>query len=1024
MPRRRDPRTGRFLSRENTEEPAGPSVPGAFENDDQDLLDTLEASEPIETHRTSETIENIEPTETTEPTERDESNETDETVEDSERQLQEELASGMPEELAVPAYQAVTPQKIATFNTEKLDRTNVSSWKAQYKIFLETQGCWKVVEHTYDWRTNAARVTKLLEDPGWKTSDATAKLYILQNLKVEDKTSVQSLKTSGDMWAYLLEKYERRTQVDVTNAIRKVTRWQMDPKMSLEEAMQQLDQYHAELEDISGGKVKFDNMIVIIFFLDGLPTGYDSMKFSLLAQENLTRGVVLSRLQQQESMIQSAKESESTGETASRVKHLECYNCGKTGHYARDCRAPKKDREESSSREDSQGKSHRKGRYSKAKARGSLKERQKRGRARAAEEESGSDSDSSKSSGASSERGRGAYRVNLDERISDRYEYLLEDNTAYRVKESYDPIIDSGATSTCSGHIELFESLDQRYQGRLGTAGKSIEITGRGTMRIPLSSGKTARISNALYVPKMRQTLLSTQALQDAGVWNKHVKKKYSFFDDEKVILARGYNIGRTSYLRWVRSKNALTARPEEKGERDETAQLVKEIDWELIHQRLGHPGEDRLRMMVKRMGLNTDRDGIRRLKTCETCIQAKSQKTQSHVTVPRASRPLKRVYMDFWGPYNGVKCKDGWRYYLSLTDDCTRLSWIYLTKDREATTVQGILEEWLAWVEREKGVKLLTIRTDNAKEFKALKPWAKKQGIWIEFSEPGTPQQNGVAERLNRLLLEITRAILIGADVPKQYWPEAIHMANHLRNRTIQVQDSKKTPYELWTGHQADISRCRTPFCRVWFHQKEMDKLEPRAIEGVFMGYDMSRKHYLVMAKRDRKVYRVTDPIFLEDKKGFISKEPGEREKATEQVSGTLQGIAPGSAPENIISSGETAGGSDTSRPRDEPENIRDLDTGTVPVQGIAGAPEIQVRLPTPQPPEPEQPHPGDAGLKDSVPRRSGRIRKPTQAAVESNETEALWRKSRTRSHREEGEERSPSPRLQVVAPVPSALE
>jgi hypothetical protein len=64
----------------------------------------------------------------------------------------------------------------------------------------------------------------LLEDPGWRTSDATAKLYILQNLKVEDKASIQSLKTSGDMWALLMEKYERRTQVNVTNAIRKVTR--------------------------------------------------------------------------------------------------------------------------------------------------------------------------------------------------------------------------------------------------------------------------------------------------------------------------------------------------------------------------------------------------------------------------------------------------------------------------------------------------------------------------------------------------------------------------------------------------------------------------------------------------------------------------------------------------------------------------------------------------------------------------------------------------------------------------------
>jgi hypothetical protein len=76
-------------------------------------------------------------------------------------------------------------------------------------------------------------------------------------------------------------------------------------------------------------------------------------------------------------------------------------------------------------------------------------------------------------------------------------------------------------------------------------------------------------------------------------------------------------------------------------------------------------------------------------------------------------------------------------------------------------------------------------------RQCEALKPWAEKKGIEIEFIEPHTPAQNGVAERLNRLLLEIARAILISAKVPKRYWPWAIKMANHIRNRTIMVKDS-----------------------------------------------------------------------------------------------------------------------------------------------------------------------------------------------------------------------------------------
>lgn len=64
--------------------------------------------------------------------------------------------------------------------------------------------------------------------------------------------------------------------------------------MSFEKVMQQLDQYHAKLEDISRGEVKFDNMIILIFFLDGLLSGYNFIKFSFIAQENLTYRIVLS----------------------------------------------------------------------------------------------------------------------------------------------------------------------------------------------------------------------------------------------------------------------------------------------------------------------------------------------------------------------------------------------------------------------------------------------------------------------------------------------------------------------------------------------------------------------------------------------------------------------------------------------------------------------------------------------------------------------------------------------------------
>ena len=204
---------------------------------------------------------------------------------------------------------------------------------------------------------------------------------------------------------------------------------------------------------------------------------------------------------------------------------------------------------------------------------------------------------------------------------------------------------------------------------------------------------------------------------------------------------------------------------------------------------------------MMKLMDTPINKDDDRIIseihRKCETCIQAKSVKTQNHRPVPRASEPLRGVYMDFWGPYTRVPNKYRWEYYLSLTNDHSRISWIYLTKNRKLETVREILKLWLAKAERETGHLLITICTDNAKEFEALKPWAEKKGIEIEFIGPHTPAQNGVAERLNRFLLEVARAIHISAKVPKRYWPWSIKMANHIRNRTIIVKNSGgRMPY------------------------------------------------------------------------------------------------------------------------------------------------------------------------------------------------------------------------------------
>lgn len=203
----------------------------------------------------------------------------------------------------IPVYEGKPPKKLVPFEIEELDRANVRRWKNKIKTFLKLQRCWDAVELTHKWKEQPNMIGRLLQNRGWEAADAAARLYMLRGVKKGDEASILELQTSGSMWAWLMEKYERRTQADAMNAILKVVHWKMDPKMELEEALQQLERLNADLVDISDGKRSFDELTIITLFLSGLPQGYDAMKYSLLASDKLTRGSVLSRLQLHDSMV-------------------------------------------------------------------------------------------------------------------------------------------------------------------------------------------------------------------------------------------------------------------------------------------------------------------------------------------------------------------------------------------------------------------------------------------------------------------------------------------------------------------------------------------------------------------------------------------------------------------------------------------------------------------------------------------------------------------------------------------------
>nr|GFA68079.1 hypothetical protein [Tanacetum cinerariifolium] len=93
------------------------------------------------------------------------------------------------------------------------------------------------------------------------------------------------------------------------------------------------------------------------------------------------------------------------------------------------------------------------------------------------------------------------------------------------------------------------------------------------------------------------------------------------------------------------------------------------------------------------------------------------------------------------------------------------------------------------------------------------------------------------LAERMNRTLMDKVRFLLIQSGLPKTFWAEATCTAAYLINRSPSTAIEKKTPMEMWLGHPSDYGMLRTFGCVSYSHVQQ-DKLEPRAVKCVFLGY------------------------------------------------------------------------------------------------------------------------------------------------------------------------------------------
>nr|GEU70351.1 ribonuclease H-like domain-containing protein [Tanacetum cinerariifolium] len=231
-----------------------------------------------------------------------------------------------------------------------------------------------------------------------------------------------------------------------------------------------------------------------------------------------------------------------------------------------------------------------------------------------------------------------------------------------------------------------------------------------------------------------------------------------------------------------------------------------------LWHRRLGHLNFKIMNKLVRHnlvRGLPTK--CFENNYTCTACLKGKQHKAScKSKLVNSVTKPLHTLHMDLFGPTSVSSISHKW-YCLVVTDDFSRFTWTFFLKTKDETS--GILKKFITEIENLKDLKVKIIRCDNGGEFrnKEINDFCSQKGIKREFSNARTPQQNGVAERRNRTLIEAARTMVL---------------VNKSRN---------KTPYELFNGRSPAIGFLKLFGCHVMILNTldNLRKFEEKGDEG-----------------------------------------------------------------------------------------------------------------------------------------------------------------------------------------------
>lgn len=424
--------------------------------------------------------------------------------------------------------------------------------------------------------------------------------------------------------------------------------------------------------------------------------------------------------------------------------------------------------------------------------------------------------------------------------------------------------VDSGASQhMCSGAVALENVRRSTTKSILTASGNRLEVKHIGDLTLHIEGNKID-VNDILCVPDIAANLLSVSTITAGG-------NKVSFIKDGCVIVnTKGEYICKANLSDGVYTLKALTPIATATTTIHPSAALLSKQSTDIVewHRKMGHLNFFDLIKLKDQLNSSMTRKDIPK---CTMCLKAKQPRFPFPYIGSRAKNILDIIHSDLCGPFQNLSIGKA-RYFLTFIDDHTRKVFVYFLKRKNETF--RVFQEFKAMVETQTGRKIKILRSDNGTEYVngQMDALLKRHGILHQTTMPHTPEQNGLAEKMNRTLIEKAKAMIFDSGLHLKFWAEAVNTAAYLVNRSP-ARATGKPPQELWLGTPVQFQHLQIFGVDAMAHVPKANrrKLDPKSKSMIFVGYCENSKGYRLYNPDTDKIVVSRDVVFLDKFNGNL---------------------------------------------------------------------------------------------------------------------------------------------------------